>query len=155
MGSETQHPCLPPPKDPKDFLPRMWVVERYLLLALGHDRRTSKDYERLCETSEAFVCVATTRPMARRSARAARRFRLRPNLYRTLTEHCEAFTGAWDTGEGPTDGGRFGPWPRQRARVRASFRKRAFCQRFALHLVRRQPGQESEILEEDTDHGVG
>ena len=28
MGSETEHPCLLPPKDPKDFLLRRWVAER-------------------------------------------------------------------------------------------------------------------------------
>ena len=35
-----------------------------------HNRRMSKDYERLCATGEAFVYVAMTRLMARRLARA-------------------------------------------------------------------------------------
>jgi putative transposase len=37
---------------------------------LGQNRRMSKDYERLAETSEALVYVAMTRLMARRLARA-------------------------------------------------------------------------------------
>jgi putative transposase len=58
-----------PPKEPRTFLPRRWVVERTFSW-LGQNRRMSKDYERLCETSEAFVHVAMTRIMARRLARA-------------------------------------------------------------------------------------
>jgi putative transposase len=37
---------------------------------LSHNRRISKDYERLCATGEAFVYVAMTRLMVRRLARA-------------------------------------------------------------------------------------
>ena len=37
---------------------------------ISHNRRTAKDYERLCETSEAFIYVAMTRLMVRRLARA-------------------------------------------------------------------------------------
>jgi putative transposase len=37
---------------------------------LSHNRRMSKDYERLCATSEAFVYAAMTRLMVRRLARA-------------------------------------------------------------------------------------
>jgi hypothetical protein len=50
-------------------LPGRWVVGRAFAW-LCHDRRTSKDYERLCATGGAFVYVAMTRPMVRRSARA-------------------------------------------------------------------------------------
>jgi putative transposase len=56
---------------PRGFvvLPRRWVVERTFSW-LGQNRRMSKDYERLCATSEAFVYVAMTRVMVRRLARA-------------------------------------------------------------------------------------
>ena len=56
---------------PRGFiaLPRRWVVERTFAW-LSHNRRMSKDYERLCATSEAFVYVAMTRLMVRRLARA-------------------------------------------------------------------------------------
>ncbi len=48
-------------------LPRRWVVERSFAW-ICHNRRLSKDYERLTETSEAFVYVAMTRLMVRRLA---------------------------------------------------------------------------------------
>ncbi len=56
---------------PRGFvaLPRRWVVERTFAW-LGQNRRMSKDYERLCSTSEAFIYAAMTRLMARRLARA-------------------------------------------------------------------------------------
>jgi transposase len=38
-------------------LPRRWVVERSFAW-LCHNRRLSKDYERLCSTGEAFVYAA-------------------------------------------------------------------------------------------------
>jgi putative transposase len=44
------------------------VVERTFAW-LGRNRRMSKDYERLCETSEAVVLVAMTRLMASRLVR--------------------------------------------------------------------------------------
>jgi hypothetical protein len=50
-------------------LPRRWVVERTFSW-LGHNRRMSKDYERLCATGEAFGYVAMTRLMVRRLTRA-------------------------------------------------------------------------------------
>jgi transposase len=50
-------------------LPRRWVVERTFSW-LSQNRRMSKDYERLAETSEAFVYVAMTRVMVRRLARS-------------------------------------------------------------------------------------
>jgi putative transposase len=49
-------------------LPRRWVVERTFSW-LGQNRRTSKDYERLCESAEAFVYAAMIRLMVRRLAR--------------------------------------------------------------------------------------
>jgi len=54
---------------PKGFrvLPRRWVVERTFSW-LSQNRRMSKDYERLCETSEAFIHVAMIRLMVRRQA---------------------------------------------------------------------------------------
>ena len=56
---------------PRGFmvLPRRWVVERTFSW-LSQNRRMSKDYERLCATSEAFVYAAMTRLMVRRLARA-------------------------------------------------------------------------------------
>ena len=56
---------------PRGFiaLPRRWVVERTFAW-LCHNRRMSKDYERLCATSEAFIYVAMSRLMVRRLARA-------------------------------------------------------------------------------------
>jgi putative transposase len=50
-------------------LPKRWVVERTFSWT-NQNRRMSKDYERLTETSEAFIYVAMTRLMARRLARS-------------------------------------------------------------------------------------
>jgi transposase len=47
-----------------EILPRRWVAERTFAW-LCHNRRLSKDYERLCVTSEAFVCVAMARLMVK------------------------------------------------------------------------------------------
>jgi transposase len=60
-----------PPPYPAGFivLPRRWVVERSFSW-LGQNRRMSKDYERLPESSEAFIYVAMTRLMVRRLARS-------------------------------------------------------------------------------------
>jgi hypothetical protein len=58
-----------PQKDPtRPFLPKRWIVERTFLW-LVQNRRMSKEYERLPETSEAFIYVAMSRLMARRLAR--------------------------------------------------------------------------------------
>jgi transposase len=55
---------------PRGFrvLPRRWVVER-TFARISHNRRMTKDYERLCATGEAFVYVAMTRLMVRRLVR--------------------------------------------------------------------------------------
>src|SRR5918995_1174780 len=65
--TEDWHELLPP----RGFqvLPRRWVVERTFAW-ISHNRRMSKDYERLAQTSEAFIYVAMTRLMLRRLARA-------------------------------------------------------------------------------------
>jgi putative transposase len=57
------------PKYPRTFLPKRWIVERTFSW-LGQNRRMSKDYERLPESSEAFIYVAMSRLMARRLARS-------------------------------------------------------------------------------------
>ena len=56
---------------PRGFqiLPRRWVVERSFAW-ICHNRRMSKDYERLCATGEAFVYASMTRLMVRRLVRA-------------------------------------------------------------------------------------
>lgn len=48
-------------------LPKRWVVERSFSW-LGRNRRLSKDYERLPESSEAFVYIAAIRLMIKRLA---------------------------------------------------------------------------------------
>ncbi len=58
-----------PEKGPRSFLPKRWVVERTFSW-LGQSRRMSKDYERLAESSEAFVYVAMSRLMVKRLARS-------------------------------------------------------------------------------------
>ena len=58
-----------PEKGPRPFLPKRWVVERTFSW-LSQNRRMSKDYERLAESSEAFIYAAMSRLMARRLARS-------------------------------------------------------------------------------------
>jgi putative transposase len=60
---------LMPEKGPRPFLPKRWIVERTFSW-LSQNRRLSKDYERLPESSEAFIYVAMSRLMARRLARS-------------------------------------------------------------------------------------
>jgi putative transposase len=56
-----------PPERPAGFqvLPRRWVAERTFAW-LGRNRRLSKDYERLCATTEAWIYRAMVRLMLRR-----------------------------------------------------------------------------------------
>ena len=49
-------------------IPRRWVVERTFAW-FAHNRRLSKDYERLCATSEAWIYLTMIRLMLRRLAR--------------------------------------------------------------------------------------
>jgi putative transposase len=56
-----------PEKGLRPFLPKRWIVERTFSW-LSQNRRLSKDYERLPESSEAFIYVAMSRLMARRLA---------------------------------------------------------------------------------------
>jgi putative transposase len=65
-GNVDWHKLVPP----QGFrvLPRRWVAERTFSW-IDHNRRMSKDYERLTETSEAFIYVAMSRLMVRRLAR--------------------------------------------------------------------------------------
>jgi putative transposase len=58
---------LPPPGF--HVIPRRWVVERTFAW-LSHNRRLSKDYERLTTTSEAWIYLAMSRLMLRRLARS-------------------------------------------------------------------------------------
>ena len=51
-----------------EVLPRRWVVERTFSW-LSQNRRMSKDYERLCSTSESFIYAAMSRLMVRRLVR--------------------------------------------------------------------------------------
>ena len=57
------------PKGFRGVLPRRWVVERTLAW-LSFNRRLSRDYEGLPDTSEAFIYLAMARLMARRLARS-------------------------------------------------------------------------------------
>ena len=78
--SDTEWACLKPylPASKKllprrrgfELLPRRWVVERTFSWLSQNRRRVSKDYERLCATSEAFIYAAMARLMVRRLARA-------------------------------------------------------------------------------------
>jgi putative transposase len=52
----------------RGVLPRTWVVERSFSW-LGQSRRLSKDYERLCETSEHVILIAMIRLMSLRLVR--------------------------------------------------------------------------------------
>jgi transposase len=65
-GEEVDWQKLMPPRG-FQVLPRRWVVERTFSW-IDQNRRMSKDYERLPESSEAFIYVAMSRLMARRLA---------------------------------------------------------------------------------------
>jgi putative transposase len=66
-GMEVDWEKLMPPKGFR-VLPKRWVVERTFSW-IDHNRRMSKDYERLCASGEAFVYAAMSRLMMRRLAR--------------------------------------------------------------------------------------
>lgn len=53
------------PKGFRGVLPRRWVIERTFSW-FGQSRRLSKDYERLCATSEALIYITMIRLMLRR-----------------------------------------------------------------------------------------
>ncbi len=60
---------LPPePKRYRGTLPRRWVAERTISW-LSQSRRMSKDYERLCQSSQAMIYAVMSRLMLRRLAR--------------------------------------------------------------------------------------
>ncbi len=61
-----------PPPYPEGFivLPRRWVVERTLAW-ICRNRRMSRDYEFLPETTEALIYVCMMRLMLKRLARGA------------------------------------------------------------------------------------
>lgn len=61
----------PPDTHTFKVLPRRWVVERTFGW-LNRERRLSKDYERLPETTEAFIQITMVRLMTRRLSRRTR-----------------------------------------------------------------------------------
>jgi putative transposase len=59
----------PAKKEFRGILPRRWVAERTFSW-FGQSRRLAKEYEHLCETSEAMIYATMTRLMVKRLARA-------------------------------------------------------------------------------------
>jgi len=59
----------PAPRPAFTILPRRWVVEQTFVW-WGQSRRLSKEYERLCASSEAMIYAAMSRLMVRRLAAA-------------------------------------------------------------------------------------
>ncbi len=76
-GREIDWQKLLPRRRGFEVLPRRWVVERTFSW-LSQNRRMSKDYERLCATSEAFIYATMTRLMVRRLAMVNRSLRPSP-----------------------------------------------------------------------------
>jgi putative transposase len=68
-GVRLEYVRVPPERGFRGPLPRRWVVERSFAW-LTHSRRFSRDYERLCATSEALIYAAMGRLMLRRLARS-------------------------------------------------------------------------------------
>ncbi len=58
-----------PEEGPRPFLPKRWIVKGSFAW-IFHNRRMSKDYERLCTSGEAFVYAAMSRLMLRRLVRS-------------------------------------------------------------------------------------
>ena len=71
-GQEIDWQKLLPQRRGFELLPRRWVVERTFSW-LSQNRRMSKDYERLCATSETFIYAVMTRIMVRRTRIMVRR----------------------------------------------------------------------------------
>src|ERR687885_669512 len=67
-GVRLEYVRLPAQQGFRGALPRRWVVERTFAW-FCHSRRFSRDYERLCSTSEALIYIAMERLMLRRLAR--------------------------------------------------------------------------------------
>jgi putative transposase len=59
----------PAKKEFRGILPRRWVAERTFSW-FGQSRRLAREYEHLCETSEAMIYATMTRIMLKRLARA-------------------------------------------------------------------------------------
>jgi len=59
----------PAKKEYRGVLPRRWAAERTFTW-LSQSRRLAKEYERLCETSEAMIYATMSRLMLRRLARS-------------------------------------------------------------------------------------
>ena len=66
-GVEPDPKKLLPAEGPRPFLPRRWVVERTFAW-IGRNRRMSRDYERLIQTSEMLLYAVMARVMLRRLA---------------------------------------------------------------------------------------
>jgi transposase len=62
----------PPPVRPAGWerLPKGWIGERTFAW-LGRNRRLAKDWECSCATGETWICLAMSRLMAKRLAKAA------------------------------------------------------------------------------------
>ena len=69
---------------------------KYLFSGLSQNRRTSRDYERLCATGEAFIYVAMSRSMVRRLELAHEAFRTVWEAGEVALLHCEGLVEAHD-----------------------------------------------------------
>jgi putative transposase len=68
-GMRLEYVRLPAQRGFRGPLPRRWIVERTFAW-LCHSRRFSRDYERLCATTEALIYAAMSRLMLRRLGRS-------------------------------------------------------------------------------------
>ena len=69
---------------------------KYLFSGLSQNRRTSRDYERLCATGEAFIYVAMSRSMVRRLELAHEAFRTVSEAGEVALLHCDGLVEAHD-----------------------------------------------------------